>query len=273
MSKTASIMSISGAIWIALIVSLAVLASYLPLGNPLAINLSRMLLPPNAHAWAGTDQLGRDVLSRLIFASRESLVVIAGAASLSILLGALLGGTAGYLGGIADRVLGILIDLSWSIPFVVFIVLVVSVVGVSPLTLILSIGLLNWVGSARVFRALTASLRKQDFVRTARAYGYGKWQIAVHTVLPNLRSPLLALSAYAAVEVLTLETGLAFIGLSLPAPAPTWGSMLADGATYFSAAWWLVAAAAIVVTVTLASFQALAHYFERDLFTQARDRV
>jgi peptide/nickel transport system permease protein len=270
MSKASRITSVCGALWIVSIVALATLAALLPLQNPLAIDLSRMLMPPSAHAWAGTDQLGRDVLSRLIFASRESLVVIAGAASLSILLGVMLGGTAGYLGGIADRMLGILIDVSWSVPFVVFIVLIVSIVGVSPLTLILSIGLLNWVSSARVFRALTASIRKQDFVRTARAYGYGRWQIAAYTVLPNLRSPLLALSAYAAVEVLTLETGLAFIGLGLPAPAPTWGSMLADGSSYFSAAWWLVAAAAIVVTATLASFQALARHFEHDLFTQTR---
>jgi peptide/nickel transport system permease protein len=156
------------------------------------------------------------------------------------------------------------------VPFVVFIVLIVSVVGVSPISLVLSIGLLNWVNSARVFRALTASLRKRDFVRTARAYGYGRWQIAAYTVLPNLRSPLLALSAYAAVEVLTLETGLAFIGLSLPAPAPTWGGMLADGVSYFSAAWWIVAGTTIAVTFTLASFQALAHRFESDLFSRSR---
>ena len=268
MHRSTRIAAVCGLVWIASIAMLALLASLLPLRSPVAIDLSHMLVPPNAQSWAGTDQLGRDVLSRLIFSARESLLVVLGATSLSILLGTVLGCAAGYLGGIADRLLGILIDVSWSVPFIVFVVLIVSVTGVSPATLILSIGLLNWVTSARVFRAQAATIRRQDFVRTARAYGYGEWQIVFRTVLPNLRSTVLTLAAYGAVEVLTLETGLAFIGLSLPAPNPTWGGMLADGASYFAAAWWIVAGTTIAVTLTLASFQVIARRFERDLFSQ-----
>jgi peptide/nickel transport system permease protein len=247
---------------------IAATAAWLPLADPLQINLGQILFHPTVANWAGTDELGRDVLSRVIFAARSTLVITLGATCLAILLGMVLGVAAGYWGGILDRILGFAIDLFWSVPFVIFVVLIVSIVGVSRLSLILTIGGINWVTSARVIRAESASLRGRDFIRTARAYGFGSWSIAFLHLMPNLSSTLFTLLGYGAVEVLTLETGLAFIGLSLPAPRPTWGGLLAEGLTYFSSAWWLVAFSAIAVTLTLASFQGLAQRFEKTIYRE-----
>jgi len=112
-------------------------------------------------------------------------------------------------------------------------------------------------------RAETASLKHREFVRTARAFGFREWEVGFRHILPNLRMTLLTLAAYGAVEVLTIETGLAFVGLSLPAPRPTWGGLLAEGASYFATSWWVLAASAGAITVTLASLQILAQRFQR----------
>jgi peptide/nickel transport system permease protein len=205
----------------------------------------------------GSDELGRDMLSRFLAGAKSTLLISGGATVLNICLGVLLGGAAGLLGGWVDSLLSFFIDLFWSIPFLVFVVLIISVTGVSAATLILTIGLINWVTAARIIRAETARLREMDFVRTSRAFGFSNRYILLREIFPNLRSTLVALAAFTAVEVLTLETGLAFLGLSLPEPSPTWGGLLASGVNYLSSAWWIGSFAAIFITVTLASLQVL----------------
>jgi len=249
-------------VWLVLLVMLAISASVLPIPDPVDVHVEKILLQPGPHSLAGTDELGRDVLSRLIFAARVSLFITACATTLAVTLGALLGTLAGLLGGAVDRVVAFGVDFFWSVPFIVFVVLVVAVVGVTSITLVLTIGLINWVSSARVFRETAIVLKQEQFIRTARAYGFSDWQVAIHHLLPNLRRTMAAMVAYGAVEVMVLESGLAFLGLGLPAPRPTWGGMLAEGLAYFSSAWWLVVAPAMALTLTLASFQVLAHSFE-----------
>ena len=248
--------------WLSLLVLGVACSRFLPLPDPLQINLASALRHPSLSHLAGTDELGRDVLSRVLNGAHSTLLVTGGATLLNIGLALLLGMTAAYRGGIADRLLGLTIDLFWSIPFTVFVILIISIIGVHIWTLILTIGGINWVTSARVIRAETKQLRNEDFMRAAQAFGFSPLQIVFVHLLPNLKRTLLALTAYTAIEVLTLETGLAFIGLSLPAPEPTWGGLLAEGLAYLSSAWWLVAASAGVITLTLASLQALARSYE-----------
>lgn len=252
-------------VWLALVVALAAAAPMLPLPDPLALDLAATRTAPSATHMAGTDELGRDVLSRLLHAARATLLIVAGATSLSLLIAVLLGATAGFVGGWADAIVRVAVDLLWSIPFVVFVVLIVGVVGVSELSLIVTIGILNWVGPARVIRAEVARLRDADFVVAARAHGYPLALILIQELLPNFMRTIATLAAYGAIEVLTLETGLAFVGLSLPAPAPTWGGMLADGLGYFSTAWWVVVSTSVVITATLGSLQIAARSVERSL--------
>lgn len=256
-----------GSIWlVGLALAAFGLSWFLP--DPLAVDLEWLQMSPGVAHWGGTDELGRDVLARVLHAARPTLLVTIGATILSIVLALLFGIFAAYYGGLADRMLGLTIDLFWSIPFVVFVVLIISLTGVSITTLILTIGGINWVTAARVLRAETTRLRHQPFIRAAEAFGFTPPQIVVLQLLPALRKTILTLTAYTAIEVLTLETGLAFIGLSLPAPAPTWGGMLASGLNYLDSAWWLAVIPAVAVTFTLISLQALGRAIEQDRHDQ-----
>jgi peptide/nickel transport system permease protein len=249
--------------WLAFVGFLALTAPLLPLPGPLDLDLSSVASPPSSGHLIGTDELGRDVLARLVSAAGATLLIVSGATVVSMLIALILGSAAGLIGGWMDSAVKLAVDLLWTVPFVVFVVLIISVVGISPLSLILSIGVINWVGAARVLRGEVAKLRDADFIVAARARGGAPLAILIADILPSLRNSVAILAAYTAVEVLTLETGLAFVGLSLPAPRPTWGGMLADGLTYFSTAWWLVASVSIAITATLAALQTLARSLER----------
>ena len=248
--------------WLLLTLTIATLASWLPIADPFHVDLGRALQPPGASNWLGTDELGRDLLARLIHAARSTLWITGLATCLTVSLGAILGITAGWFGGWADRSIGVTINLLWTIPLIVFAILVVAVVGASVTSLVVTIGLTNWVTSARIFRAESARLREQEFIKRAAAYGFGRWSIASSELLPNLAPLLWIVAAFAAVEVLTIETGLAFLGLSLPPPSPTWGGLLAEGLSYSATAWWLVAGCAGAITLTLVCLQAVSRRWE-----------
>jgi peptide/nickel transport system permease protein len=248
--------------WLVMLVLMASSAKLLPLPKPVDLDLGAMLQGPSSAHLAGTDELGRDVLSRVVYAAQSTLLIAAGATALALFLGVVLGGAAGYLGGAIDRAVILITDLFWSIPFVIFVVLIISVIGVSKTSLILTIGGINWVSPARIVRAETRRLAGADFVIAARAHGYSELSVFGGEILPNLWKTVFTLTAYGAIEVITLETGLAFLGLSMPAPNPTWGGMLADGLGYFSSAWWIVMVTAAAVTATLGSLQLIARRLE-----------
>jgi peptide/nickel transport system permease protein len=250
-------LSIAALVWLLVLGVAAFASDALPLPDPLAVDLGQALLPPAADHWLGTDELGRDLLSRALAAAQATLMVTAAATVLNLGLGTLLGVAAGFFGGWIDAAITFIVDLFWSVPFVVFAVLIVSVTGASSASLIVTIGLINWVTAARVVRAETARLRDLEFVRTARAFGFSTPAVLIRDICPNLLPTVVALAAFTAIEVLTLETGLAFLGLSLPAPSPTWGGLLAEGLDYLTTAWWIVAFTALLITATLASLQVL----------------
>lgn len=262
MRKARHGITITSIIWLLLLSAGAFLSPWLPLSDPLAIDLAEAFSPPAQDHLLGTDELGRDLLARVLFAARSTLLVAFFAAALNVALGAIFGVIAGFFGGWADMALSFIIDLFWSVPFLIFVVLIISITGVSPVSLILTIGLINWVTAARVIRAETARIQSLDFVRTARAYGFSRSAVIFREIMPNLSSTIWALAAFSAVEVLTLETGLAFLGLSLPAPEPTWGGLLADGLNYLASAWWIAIFTAILVIVTLGALQGLSKGLE-----------
>lgn len=249
-------------LWIALLAIAAFTSDALPLPDPLDLDLAVALMPPNPDHWLGTDELGRDLLSRTLAAAQSTLIVTAAATALNLGIGTLLGIAAGFFGGWIDAIVLFIVDLFWSVPFVVFAVLIVSVTGASTVSLIVTIGLINWVTAARVVRAEASRLRDLDFVRTARAFGFSTRDVLLRQIGPNLMSTVAALTAFTAIEVLTLETGLAFLGLSLPAPSPTWGGLLAEGLDYLTSAWWIVAFTAALITLTLAALQILSRGME-----------
>lgn len=242
--------------WLSLLAGLATGADWL--GDPLRMDLAARVQAPDASHWLGTDELGRDLIARVLHAARFSLMVTAGATALALTLGFVLGTAAAWFGRYIDAAVMALVNLFWSVPFAVFAVLLVAIIGANTTTLIVAIGGVNWVSSARVFRSEMLRLRRIEFVVAARAAGFGPWQILFMHAMPNLRAATIGLLGYGAAETLALESGLAFLGLSLPPPLPTWGGMMADGLAHFSVGWWIVAVPATTITITLASLRALA---------------
>lgn len=242
--------------WLAFLVLAAVLVGLFK-ADPEAIDLGQRLEPPGWEHWLGTDELGRSLLVRLLFAARSSLWITLAATTLALILGAVLGIAAAWFGGWWDRVVNGAISTFWSIPFAIFAVLVLSIVGTRTGAIILVIAGVNWVSSARVFRAEALRLKHSTFLRSAKALGFPPAQLLFQHLFPNLRTTAITLAGFGAVETLTLESGLAFLGLSVPPPLPTWGGIMADGLAYLSTAWWIALFAALMVILTVASIRVL----------------
>lgn len=249
--------------WLVLVVASSVLVGWVATADPSRIELTSQLTPPSLGHWFGTDQLGRDLFVRVLYAARLTLVITIGATVLSLVLGFILGSAAALFGRYVNAGVMLMVNVFWSIPFAVFVVLLVAVVDASVSTLIVAIGGVNWVTSARVFRAEITRLRRSDFLRAARAAGFPPWAILFKHALPCFRDTALGVSGYAAAETIALESGLAFLGLSIPPPTPTWGGMMAEGLPHLSTGWWVCVLPAAAITLTLGSFRSLAASTER----------
>jgi len=244
--------------WIAaLVIGTVIVSLWGP--DPLAIHLNHQLVAPNLAEPLGTDELGRSLLGRLLAAALSSLIMVFSATALSIAVGAFLGLVGGWFGGWIDAVIQALISLFWSIPFAIFAILLLTVAGASVISIVLVIAGVNWVGSARVIRAETLRIRSATFVSVARARGTSNAIILLSEILPNLRATALVLLGFGAAETLSLESGLAYLGMSLPPPSPSWGGIMNEGMPYVMSAWWVAAIPALAIVLTIASFRLFAN--------------
>jgi peptide/nickel transport system permease protein len=187
----------------------------------------------------GSDHLGRDVLSRIVFGGRISLVMGLTAVLVSASVGATAGMLAGYLGGWAERAIMRLVDVQMAFPFILLAIVVVGVLGPSPAKVVLVIGIGGWVHFARVVRSEVLTLRERAFIEGARATGAGDGRIMVRHVLPNVLPTIIVLATTALAYAIVAESSLSFLGVGIPASIPSWGGMLADGRQYVDTAWWL----------------------------------
>lgn len=214
--------------------------------------------PPNAEFWLGTDALGRDVLSRLIFGARVSLGIGLSAAALALVSGTLLGSLAGYSGGKVDAVLSRFSDAVAAFPSLFLILTISSFVRPSLFNVVVVIGLLSWVPTFRLMRAETLKLRKQDFVEAVDALGARAPRIMMRHILPNAAAPIIVQTTLGVAEAILIESALSFLGLGVQQPIASWGNMLSDARTITvlqSQPWlWVPAGSAILATVLAINF-------------------
>jgi peptide/nickel transport system permease protein len=247
--------------------ALAVLAVFVLIGifagqvaphDPLAIDIPMRLQPPafETGLWLhplGTDELGRDVLSRVIFGARLSLAVGAVALIVGAVAGVAIGITAGYTGGITDVVLMRLTDLALSYPVILLALLLTVVFGPGPGNVIAAIAFVLWARFARVVRGQTLVIRELGYVLLARVAGASPLRIGFVHILPNVASQVIVLASLQAGAVILLEASLSFLGAGLPPPDPDWGSMIAAGRQYVVTAWWLPTVPGIAIMLLVLS--------------------
>lgn len=252
-----------GALVVASIVLMAVLAPWLAPHDPLDQDLLSQNLPPfwlpgSDRAFRlGTDNLGRDILSRLIWGARPVLIVMVAGASASAIVGTLFGLLAGYFGGWLDALLSRIVEIFMSFPPMLLAIVLVAVIGPGLGAVILAIVLVGWTRFARVVRGEVLVLRESDFITAARLLGYGRRRILFRELLPNLQPIVLALLALEMGRAIVVEAILAFIGFSASGIA-TWGGIIADGRSYVYQAWWIMTFPIIAITLSVLSLSLLA---------------
>jgi len=235
--------AVLGSVFLLVIALVAVCAGVIAPADPEAIDVNHRLRPPKAVAptlekyLLGGDQLGRDILSRIIYGARISLTVGVTAVLLSGSLGMLMGLLAGYYGGRTDEVIMRLADIQLAIPTILLAIALVGVLGPSLRNLILVLGITGWVIYARTIRGVVLSLREQQFVEAARALGSGDRRTLFRCILPNVWTPAIVVASQQVGFMIILESALSFLGLGVQPPTPTWGGMIADGRGYLATAW------------------------------------
>ncbi len=211
-------------------------------------------LPPSVEHPLGTDDLSRDILSRILFGARISLTVGFLAVFVSVSLGTVVGAVAGYLGGWADSVLMRFVDVVISFPRIVLLLAIVAVVDRSLFVIVLVLGLTLWPGTARIVRGEVLSLRERQYIQAARALGFSRLRIIFRHLIPNALGPVIVAATLGIGNVILLEAGLSFLGFGVPPPTPTWGAMVADGQDVLGDAWWIATSPGLAIVLVVLSF-------------------
>lgn len=253
--------------FLSLVALTAIFAGFLPL-DPLAQSIADSLKPPSAEAWFGTDELGRDILARVVYGARTSLVTAFGAVLIAALIGIPVGLVAGFYGDWRDSLLMRCIDVLLALPNILFAMALIAVLGRSQGAALIAVGIAGIPGFARIARAQAMALRQLDFVMAVRSFGGGPGYIMLRTLLPNILSPLVVQAIVLASIAILLEAALAFLGVGVPPPTPSWGEMLRTGKSYLYEAPTYAVLPGLVLTLTILSFdtigRALTAILDRD---------
>jgi peptide/nickel transport system permease protein len=220
-------LAVIGLVIITLFVLMAIFAPVIAPQDPLEVGYEFEAKPSSEHL-LGTDQVGRDVLSRLIYASRISLAVGLGAVSIYVVIGTILGAIAGYMGKWADMIIMRITDVFMSFPFLMVILVLVSVMGPSLFNIILVLGILGWPPIARLVRGSVLSLKEMDYVKAGVALGYTAPKILLHHILPNALAPILVNATFGIASAIIMEASLSFLGMGVQPPTASWGNMLTE---------------------------------------------
>lgn len=257
-SRRPPALALAGGAMILAWIGVAVQAPWLAPFDPIEQDLSRTLLPPNGSHWLGTDNYGRDVLSRILWGARLDLQMGLIAVAITFTIGTVVGAIAGYAGGFVDVVLMRLLDVTISFPFFVLMIAIISVLGSGLAGFYIAVALVGWVSYARIVRAQTLVLKQTDFVLAARGLGYGPARILLRHIVPNAVAPAVVFSMSDAVLYILLGSSLSYLGLGVQPPAAEWGVMIAEGQTYIATAWWMTTFPGLAIALLALAFSLFA---------------
>ena len=268
---------IAAAVMVVIFLVAALLAPWIAPHDPAEASFLHSLTPP---VWQdegmlayplGTDNLGRDVLSRLIYGARISLLVGLTAVLIGGTLGTALGMIAGYAGGRTDAIIMRLADIQLAFPFILLAIMFLVVLGSGVLNLILILGIGQWVTYARIARAQTLSQREKEYVEAARALGARNASVIFKSILPNILAPLIVIASFNVASVILSEAALSFLGLGVPTTTPTWGGMLAESRDQLLAGrWWLAVFPGVAIALTVLAFNILGDWLRDHLDPRLR---
>ncbi|PNU20727.1 peptide ABC transporter permease [Geothermobacter hydrogeniphilus] len=243
----------------AIVLAMFVMAAVAPLTGyePGAIQISERLQGPSLHHWFGTDDLGRDVLARIFYGARISLLVGFVAVGIASLIGTALGALAGYYGGWWDAVIMRFVDIMLCFPSFFLILAVIAFLEPSIWNIMIIIGLTGWMGVARLVRAEFLSLREREFVQAARALGASDFRVIFRHVMPNALSPVLVSATLGVAGAILTESALSFLGIGVQPPTPSWGNMLIAGKQTLGTAWWLSVFPGLAILITVLGYNLL----------------
>jgi peptide/nickel transport system permease protein len=244
----------AGALIVIALFIISFLAPYLTPYSPDDLDAYHVLLPPNAAHWMGTDELGRDVLTRIIYGARISLKVGFVAVGISAAVGTAAGLLAGYFGSWVDQLLMRLVDIMLCFPTFFLILAVIAMLEPSIWYIMIVIGLTGWMGVARLVRAEVLSIRERDFILAARGIGASDVRIIFRHILPNALSPVLVTATLGVAGAILTESALSFLGIGVQPPTPSWGNMLTAGKDYLEFAWWLSLFPGMAILVTVIAY-------------------
>ncbi len=247
-------LALTGLVVIALFGFVALAAPLLAPYDPKDFSQDRILLGPSARHWCGTDAVGRDVLSRMMFGTRVSLAVGFVSVGISVVIGVLLGAAAGHYGGAVDAAVMRLVDIMLCFPSMFLILAVIAFVGPGIWNVMAVIGLTGWMGVCRLVRAEILSIRERDYVTAARALGAGPARIIFRHLLPNALGPVLVAAVLGVAGAILTESALSFLGLGVQPPTPTWGNILAEGRANMDIAWWLSIFPGLAIMATMLAY-------------------
>ncbi|MBP7232573.1 MAG: ABC transporter permease [Syntrophaceae bacterium] len=250
-------LTLAGSGIVVLLFVVSILAPVISPYDPGAIDLQNVLAPPSAGHWFGTDQLGRDVMSRMIWGARISLKVGFVATGLAIFIGMILGAVAGFYGGWIDALIMRFVDIMLCFPTFFLILAVIAFLEPSIWNIMIVIGLTGWMGVTRLVRADFISLRERDFVRAARAIGASDARIIFLHILPNALASILVAATLGIAGAILTESALSFLGIGVQPPTPSWGNILTAGKDNIDIAWWLSLYPGLAILITVVGYNLL----------------
>lgn len=250
-------LALFGVLIVGIMAILAIFAPLVATHDPNEINLGNALTGPSNEHLLGTDSLGRDLFSRMVYGARISLSVGFVAMGIAVLIGVMLGSIAGYYGGRVDSIISRFIDMMLCFPTIFLILSVIAIVGPSIVNIMFVIGVTGWMGVARLIRAEILSLREREFIEAARAIGASDLRIIVRHLIPNGIAPVLVNAVLGIAGAILIESGLSFLGLGVQPPTPSWGNILTEAKATLGIAWWITLFPGLAILITVLGYNLL----------------